>query len=53
MYWFIRPALKTVEDEPDMFQFSKIDIGWDGRIRTYEMLESKSSALPLGYIPIN
>ncbi len=26
--------------------------GWDGRIRTCEMLESKSSALPLGYIPI-
>ena len=26
--------------------------GWGGRIRTAEMLESKSSALPLGYTPI-
>ena len=27
-------------------------IGWGGRIRTYEMIESKSIALPLGYTPI-
>ena len=26
--------------------------GWDSRIRTYGMTESKSVALPLGYIPI-
>ena len=26
--------------------------GWAGRTRTYEMPESKSSALPLGYSPI-
>ena len=26
VYWFIRPALKIVEDEPDMFQFSKINL---------------------------
>jgi hypothetical protein len=24
---------------------------WDSRIRTYEMTESESVALPLGYIP--
>ena len=27
-------------------------IGWDGWDRTSEMTESKSVALPLGYIPI-
>ena len=26
--------------------------GWDGWVRTIEMPESKSGALPLGYIPI-
>ena len=26
-------------------------IGWDGWVRTSEMTESKSVALPLGYIP--
>lgn len=26
MYWFIRPALKTVEDEPDILRFSKISL---------------------------
>ena len=26
-------------------------LGWDGRIRTYEMPQSKCGALPLGYIP--
>ena len=25
--------------------------GWDGRIRTYGIMESKSTALPLGYVP--
>ncbi len=25
---------------------------WDSRIRTYEMTESESVALPLGYIPM-
>ena len=29
-----------------------ISFGWDGRIRTFGMPESKSGALPLGYIPI-
>ena len=27
-------------------------VGWDGWVRTIEMPESKSGALPLGYIPI-
>ena len=26
--------------------------GWGGKIRTYEMPESKSGALPLGYTPM-
>ena len=32
--------------------FLKFKFGWGGRIRTYEMTESKSVALPLGYAPI-
>ena len=31
----------------------KIFIGWDGWIRTSGMTESKSVALPLGYIPFS
>ncbi len=27
--------------------------GWDGWVRTIEMPESKSGALPLGYIPLH
>ncbi len=26
--------------------------GWGGRIRTLEMMESESTALPLGYTPV-
>ncbi len=29
-----------------------VQLGWDGWVRTIEMPESKSGALPLGYIPI-
>ena len=29
-----------------------LSTGWGGKIRTYEMPESKSGALPLGYTPI-
>ena len=32
--------------------FESVLIGWDRWIRTIEMPESKSGALPLGYIPI-
>ena len=32
--------------------FESVLIGWDGWVRTIEMPESKSGALPLGYIPI-
>ena len=31
---------------------SLFSIGWGGRIRTHEMEESESSALPLGDTPI-
>ena len=31
---------------------SGLSVGWDGWVRTIEMPESKSGALPLGYIPI-
>ena len=31
----------------------QVRLGWDGWDRTSEMTESKSVALPLGYIPRN
>ena len=32
--------------------WSGFSVGWDGWVRTIEMPESKSGALPLGYIPL-
>ena len=44
--------LATPQYRYSYFQFPFKLIGWGGRIRTYEMIESKSIALPLGYTPI-
>ena len=44
------PSLPTDTKKPLIT--SGLSVGWDGWVRTIEMPESKSGALPLGYIPI-
>ena len=51
---FAKPDLRCKtngkKQSPEESYF-RAQLGWDGRIRTCEMTESKSVALPLGYIP--
>ena len=46
--WYAKPAAWIKKSENKVLGF----FGWDRWIRTIEMPESKSGALPLGYIPI-
>ncbi len=47
-----RSASKNAAAVNRLGRFNRRVAGWDGRTRTCEMTESKSVALPLGYIPI-
>ena len=45
-------VLTAITSKKGMWQIPHTFFGWDRWIRTIEMPESKSGALPLGYIPI-
>ena len=48
----VEPLPSQPTDTKKPLIMSGLSVGWDGWVRTIEMPESKSGALPLGYIPI-
>ncbi len=48
----VEPVPSQPPDTKKPLITSGLSVGWDGWVRTIEMPESKSGALPLGYIPI-
>ncbi len=49
----VEPVPSQPTDAKKPLITSGLSVGWDGWVRTIEMPESKSGALPLGYIPIS